>query len=114
MHMRPPEPIARIRPAVPIDLDAVKALADANRADLGFVLRPALAEGITRGWLYVAIRGDVIVGFVHFRPRRDGWTTIYEICTAAAFRRQGIGSALLAEVYDTSLNQGRQGVRLKC
>lgn len=112
MHQH--ESVALIRPAKLTDLDTVKILADANRDHIGFVLRPALAESIARGWLYVAMQFDVLVGFVHFRMRRDKWTTIYEICTNATVRRQGIGSALLTTVYDTGAAQGQQGVQLKC
>jgi len=112
MHQH--ESVAFVRPAVLADLDTVKILADANRADIGFVLRPALAASIARGWLYVALLSDVLVGFVHFRVRRDGWTTIYEICTNATVRRQGVGGALLAAVYDAGAAQGRHGVQLKC
>ncbi len=112
MHQH--ESVAFIRPAIPADLDIIKRLADANRADIGFVLRPALAASITRGWLYVAVRSDVLVGFIHFRVRRDGWITIYEICTNATVRRQGVGGTLLRAVYEAGASQEQHGVRLKC
>ncbi len=67
-----------VRKAQAEDLDAVKALADANRASLGFVLRPALADGIEAGWLLVAERGGRVIGFVHYRHRKDARTTIYQ------------------------------------
>lgn len=112
MHQH--ESVAIIRPAVLADLDTIKTLADANRADIGFVLRPALAASIASSCLYVAMRLDLLVGFVHFRMRRDGWTTIYEICTNTTVRRQGVGSALLTTVYDVGAAQGQHGVQLKC
>lgn len=103
-----------VRPAVPGDLDAIKMLADANRSDIGFVLRPALSASLARGWLYIAIRLEQLVGFIHFRLRRDRWTTIYEICADATVRRQGVGRALLTTVYDMGVSQGQHGVQLKC
>lgn len=112
MHSAQSEHSTHIRPATPADLDAIKVIADANRAHLGFVLRPALAEGLARGWLYVATRQATLIGFVHFRVRRDGWVTIYEICTAEAFRCQGVGRALLTATY--ALAQAQRGLRLKC
>src|SRR4051794_14980659 len=114
MLMRQHESIPFIRPAIPADLDIIKRLADANRADIGFVLRPALAASIDRGWLYVAVRLDILVGFIHFRIRRDGWTTIYEICTHPTVRRQGVGGTLLTAVYNAVVAQGQQGIPLKC
>jgi len=103
-----------IRPAICTDLDAIKAIADANRDSLGFVIRSALTEHIIRGWLHVAVCDNLIAGFVNFRPRKDGWTVIYEICVAEASREQGIGGKLLSTVYAADVKMGRLGLRLKC
>jgi len=77
------------------DLDAIKTIADANRKDLGFVLRSALLAGIERNEVHVADGGSIL-GFVHWHLRRDGWSTIYEIATST--RRQGLGRMLLDSV----------------
>jgi predicted GNAT family acetyltransferase len=103
-----------IRQASPADLKAVKAIADANRESIGFVLRPALQEHVERGWLYIAARSSDVVGFVNFRHRRDGWTVVYEICVEAPSRMQGIGLQLLSHLYSDVVHQGRKGVQLKC
>lgn len=103
-----------IRLATSADLPAIKAIADANRDSLGFVIRAALSEHIARGWLYVAVYDNLISGFVNFRRRKDGWTVIYEICVATTIRGHGIGGQLLSKVYATDLDQGRRGLRLKC
>ncbi len=66
-----------IRPAQADDLDTIKALADAERAALGFVRRPALAEAITHGEMLAAERAGEVVGFVEFHRRRDGQVTLY-------------------------------------
>lgn len=84
-----------IRYATIPDLDAIKGLADANKGTLGFVLRPALLEAIAHRWVLVAEQDSQIVGFCNFRHRRDGQTTIYEICVAEAHRGTGIGRALI-------------------
>jgi hypothetical protein len=86
-----------VRLATAGDLDWIKAMADRHRRELGFVLRPALADGIARGEVLV---GDG--GFCHYHRRRDDWHTVYELVS----ERPGTGSALLAAVP--------RPVRLKC
>lgn len=103
-----------IRLACCDDLDSIKGIADSNRDHLGFVVRAALEEHIHRGWLYVSIWDGLLVGFANFRPRRDGWTVIYEICVTETFRCQGIGGRLLSTVYAADVQRGRLGLRLKC
>lgn len=103
-----------MRTAVPEDLDQIKAIADANRLWLGFVLRPALLENIRRDWVLVADRGDEVIGFVSFHYRRDGWTTLYEICVAEGERGNGAGRAMLDCLVETCRMYGSRGIRLKC
>lgn len=105
--------MVRVRKAQAEDLDAVKALADANRSCLGFVLRPALADGIEAGWLLVAERGGRVIGFVHYRHRKDAVTTVYQICVGEEYRRQGIGRMLMTNLLGESLSLGQACVRLK-
>ncbi len=88
-----------LRLATPADLDWIKAMADRHRGELGFVLRPALAEGIARGEVLAAADAS---GFCHYHRRRDGWRTVYELVS----EHPGTGSALLAAVP--------RPVRLKC
>jgi ribosomal protein S18 acetylase RimI-like enzyme len=103
----------RVRKARAEDLDAVKALADANKASLGFVLRPALAAGIQRDWLMVAERAGQVIGFVHYRHRQDSQTTLYEICVDEASRRNGVGRSLVQALAIESQALGRACIRLK-
>jgi GNAT superfamily N-acetyltransferase len=112
--MREQQSPLAIRPACCDDLDAIKHIADANRDSLGFVVRAALAEHILREWLYVAFADGLLVGFANFRPRRDGWTIIYEICVTEPSRRKGIGCRLLSTVYAADIQHGRLGLQLKC
>jgi hypothetical protein len=90
-----------------LDLDWIKAMADRHRAEVGFVQRAALAEGIARGEVFV-VAGQYVglvasgCAFVHFHRRRDGWRTVYELCSEVP----GCGRTLLAAVP--------RPVRLKC
>jgi ribosomal protein S18 acetylase RimI-like enzyme len=102
-----------VRKARAEDLDAVKALADANKASLGFVLRPTLAIGIQRDWLLVAERAGQVIGFVHYRHRQDSQTTLYEICVDEASRRNGVGRSLVQALAVESQALGKASIRLK-
>jgi N-acetylglutamate synthase-like GNAT family acetyltransferase len=102
-----------VRKARVEDLDAIKALADANKASLGFVLRPVLAAGIQRDWLLVAERAGQVIGFVHHRHRQDSQTTLYEICVDEASRRNGVGRSLVQALTAESRSLGKIRVCLK-
>ena len=96
------------------DLDAIKRLADDNKAALGFVLRPILAEGIEEGRLLIAKQTDgELVGFVHYRHRRDLQTTLYEICVAQSFRRRGIGRAMIEALDGECARLGKTHIQLR-
>lgn len=96
------------------DLDAIKAIADAHKHELGFVLRPALAESIDRGELFVAENDNTVVGFVDFHHRRDEQTTLYHIAVEPDKRRAGIGRALVEALVDDAREHGKSHVQLKC
>ncbi|HIQ06285.1 MAG TPA: N-acetyltransferase [Anaerolineae bacterium] len=103
-----------IRKGRPSDLDAVKALADANKAAIGFVLRPALVAAIERGWLLVVEAEGAILGFANYRHRRDQQSTLYEICVAEPYRGQGIGRALMDALVAEAQALGKTWIQLKC
>jgi len=103
-----------IRKAEGTDLEAIKQLADDNTTTLGFVLRPSLVTGIEMGWLIVSEDSHKeVVGFVHYRHRRDSQTTLYEICVNQNHRRNGIGTALVLALTTESSAHGKTHVRLK-
>jgi putative acetyltransferase len=104
----------RLRPAVADDLAAVKALADAERGALGFVLRPALAEAIDRGEMLVVEQSGAVAGFVDYHQRRDRQVTLYHIVVAAERRGGGVGRALLQALRATALATGATRIVLKC
>lgn len=98
-----------IRTATPDDIPAIKRIADANRRELGFVMRPALEESQARGELLVSEVDSTLVGFVNYRTLsrvRVGWRSVYEICVSQDHRGKGIGGALLDAVP--------RPLRLKC
>jgi GNAT superfamily N-acetyltransferase len=96
-----------IRWALEKDLPAIKKIAGHYRAELGFVMLPALREAIARRSLYVATdSAGNVQGFVNSRTRKDGVTVIYEIAVAPEWRGKRIGAALLAAVPNPK--------RLKC
>lgn len=95
-----------IRQAMTEDIPAIKRIADSYRKEIGFVLKPALEDAVTRGSLLVADDGMAIVGFCNYRSCRDGWHTIYEIAVHEGLKDREIGRRLLDEVP--------RPIRLKC
>lgn len=74
------------------DIDDIKITADKSKRELGFVLRPALIEAVKRSeLLYHPYSGS----FCHYHKRRDGITTIYEICVPEEFQQNGIGKTMI-------------------
>ena len=96
------------------DLGAVKRIADANKLALGFVTRATLAAGMRHGWLAVAESAGQVVGFVHYRHRKDSQTTLYEICVVEDWRRKGVGHLLLRALVAECASLQKASLRLKC
>lgn len=106
--------MVRVRWAQEKDIATVKGLADDNRSALGFILRASLEEQLGQHELLVCEHRGKVIGFVSFHHRRDGWTTIRELCVSEGWRRQGAGRALVEAVKDDALRIGQSGIRLKC
>jgi GNAT superfamily N-acetyltransferase len=104
-----------IRRAQGDDLDVVKRVCDAHRVELGFVMRPALAESIARGEVLLACdaRGTVI-GLVDFHHRRDQQTTLYHLVVSEVARGRGVGRALVMGLHAEAAQHGKTCIRLKC
>jgi ribosomal protein S18 acetylase RimI-like enzyme len=96
------------------DLEAIKAIADSNRRELGFVRRAALSEGILRSEVYVGELGTELVGFVEYHHRRDGQTTLYHIAVAAKHRMQCVGKKLMQTLASEAIGCGKRRLVLKC
>lgn len=103
-----------IRKATLADLDAIKAISDAHRRELGFVLRPALVESIERNEVLVAENHQGLIGFVEYRHRQDEQTTLYHIVVAADYHRRGIGRRLIERLADEARMAGKEFIALKC
>ncbi len=117
-----------VRAAQMDDIDAVKRLADAHRREIGFVIRASLVDACRRGELLVAvtrgpdlpivaaspIAGATIIGFVQSYFRKDGQTTLHTIAVDAAYRRLGIGRALVSALIDSSARRGMRSILLRC
>lgn len=79
-----------VRRAHRADLPFVHAIAREHLRELGYVPVAAYAQSLAAGELLV-VPG---AGFVRFHRRRDGWATVYELCSL----RRGAGRALLEAV----------------
>jgi len=102
-----------VRKATLADLNVIKSLADVHKNELGFLLRPALANSIDRSEVFVAENSRGIVGFVEYHHRQDEQTTLYHIAVRSDHRRQGIGRRLVkALTYDA--NERKGFIQLKC
>jgi len=110
--MQPPK--AHIRQATVDDIAAIKKLADDHRFELGFVVQAALEEAVKEQRLFVADSTSSVIGFVHFRCRKDGVAVIYEIAVAKDWQRKGIGRKLVEAVVEHARKQGCTTLRLKC
>ncbi len=103
-----------IRRGLLTDLDAIKRIADSRKNELGFVLRPTLAESIAREELFVAEMDDQVVGFVDFHMRRDKQITLYHIATVVDRQREGLGRGLIAALSVLGRDRDASRILLKC
>lgn len=101
------------RVAVGKDLKDIKAIADKNTRDIGFLARDAVREAIKKKWVLVATDRGKIVGFVRFRHRKDNVFKIYEICVAATHRSRSIGRGLIMMVKEIG-ESFFPAIELKC
>jgi len=96
------------------DLDAIKSIADAYRAELGFHTRQSFLESLSRRELFVAKAGGRIVGFLRFHHTRIGHTTLQEIAISPAACRRGVGRQLVSELLSECRNRDSPVIRLSC
>ena len=83
-----------IREAKEEDLKRIKQIANQNREHIGFVMNVALRESIKNNSLFVYEKNNIVLGFVHFHKRKDGWNTLHELVVDKQFQHQGIGQTL--------------------
>jgi len=102
------------KPAVR-DIDAIKSVADANRNELGFILRVQIQEAVEQKRIMVATVEDKITGFIIYRHRKkDLQTTVAEICILKNYRGQGLGRELIDALVQECNRISRSYIQLKC
>lgn len=99
-------PIIDIRRGGVSDAEACQKMTRQHPKSFPFVMLASLRECAERGALHIAYIEGIMVGFVSYRARRDGWHTIYELCVDESWHGQGVGRALLYSVPTP--------IRLKC
>lgn len=105
-----------IRKAVQSDINSLKALADAHKNEVGFILRPALAKNVDNREVLVATcaSASALVGFVDYHHRKDAQTTLYHIVVSPDFREVGIGRKLVMALRDEAITLGKHWILLRC
>lgn len=88
----------QMRIARPDDKASIARIWRANASELGAPQMASLNRSIAAGHCHVAQYDRVVVGFVQYHARRDGWQTIYHIAVDRAWRGHGIGRLLLFSV----------------
>ena len=105
---------AKVRSAREEDLASVKMLADANKTELGFVLLPALREAVAEGRLLTTVLNKTIIGFLHFRHRKDRVTKIYQVCVDHRYRRRHHGAQLVRALDHLARARRQLSICLAC
>lgn len=108
-------PAVFVRPAELRDIPFCKAIADANREALGFIVAAAFADAICRNQLLVAESAEEVVGFVRYNHRvRGAETALYDICVASVARLQGVGRSLVAALSELCRLHERNTIIARC
>jgi ribosomal protein S18 acetylase RimI-like enzyme len=101
--------------AVLQDLNDIKALVDQHKRELGFVVRGALETSIRSSELIIAtIENTGLVGFIHYRHRKDQQTTLYNIAVNHGYRYSGLGSQLIDALRHEAQLRQQKYILLKC
>ncbi|MCS7266388.1 MAG: GNAT family N-acetyltransferase, partial [Armatimonadetes bacterium] len=96
------------------DLDAAKRVADKHRHELGFIVRKTFEDAIKENRLLVVTENDEVVGFTHFRLRKDGVAIIYDIAVLPSHRRRGYGRQMVNRVLELAKRDGCHCLILRC
>jgi N-acetylglutamate synthase-like GNAT family acetyltransferase len=104
-----------IRKAQVSDLNSIKSLVDQHKKELGFVIRPALQRSTESNEIDIAVdNNSQLIGFVHYRHRKDGQTTLYNIVVDSNWRRLGIASRLVQSLEKECKIKQQGKIFLKC
>lgn len=64
----------------------------------GGVVPPILRESAQKGELVIAKDGELVVGFIHFHKRRDGYNVIYHRCVLPEYKGKHIAYNMSLQV----------------
>lgn len=93
----------------------MKAIADTNRDEIGFINRAKFVQAVNEDRIIVAVVRKQVIGFVVFRHRKlDEQTTLSEICLDRAMRGLGYGRGLIDALYKDCVDHSHVLIRLKC
>lgn len=96
-------------------ISSLKAIADANRDQIGFIPRAKFQEAIDTNRIFIALINTTLVGFVIFRHRKtDQQTTLSEICILSEWRGHGIGKCLIQALQSDCIANSHNFIQLKC
>ena len=85
-----------IRLATEQDIDTISKIASKSSKEIGFVMKVAMKEAITKDSLIVVERNKQVIGFCKFNKRKkDGVTVIYEVCVLKEYRGMGYGKQMI-------------------
>lgn len=97
------------------DVPACKAICDANRDALGFIMTAIFNDAIVRRQLLVAELDGILVGFVRFNHHvRGDETAIYDICVIQQHRCKGVANALIITLSKECKQIQRNRIVLRC
>jgi ribosomal protein S18 acetylase RimI-like enzyme len=104
-----------IRAAVFDDVPYCKAIADANRESLGFIVAAIFRDAIQRNHLLVADCDGEILGFIRYNHRKhDDVTTVYDICVKNSARLLGVGKLLIHNLVKSCKFNNKKTIILRC
>jgi N-acetylglutamate synthase-like GNAT family acetyltransferase len=86
-----------IRFAVENDIEAMNRIARMHPKDLPFISKVQMRESLLKSEMIVSENCDgVVTGFARYHTRRDGVTRLYDIAVHRDYRKQLIGTGLIA------------------
>lgn len=93
-------------------IPAVLSIARMDNDNLGWAPKGVFVEAAKKGLMLVAVKDDMVYGFVEFGGlTKDKWT-IYKIATAKPMRNKGIGRVLVQALAEKA-KESNAGLRLK-
>lgn len=83
----------------------------------GGVIPPILRQSAVKGELIIAKDNDLVVGFIHFHKRRDGYHVIYHICVLPEYKGNHIAYNMSMKVpfpHELKCKPGNEKIQGLC